>query len=125
MTHSRQDLGRRGEEYAARRLEARGWQIRDRNWRSPHGEIDIVAERGMQRIFVEVRTRRARRGGSLGTPEDSIGWRKQARLKVLASAYLMDHPWNGPCRIDVVAILIGEGDVVARYTHLSHATALL
>jgi putative endonuclease len=68
--------------------------------------------------FVEVRTRRGRR---LGTPEASITARKQARLAALAMAYLASHPWNGPWRIDVVAIEVGgDGDRV-RYAHYPNA----
>ncbi|HSV56835.1 MAG TPA: YraN family protein [Magnetospirillaceae bacterium] len=48
--------GRCGEDVAAAYLEAEGWTIEARNWRCPAGELDIVASRGEDLAFVEVKT---------------------------------------------------------------------
>ncbi|NTU61931.1 MAG: YraN family protein [Chloroflexi bacterium] len=88
MTNARHTLGRRGEQYAAQYLNARGYDIRERNWRCPVGEIDLVTEKGGALIFVEVRTRR---GDRLGTPEESITPAKRAKLIAAAQTYLDDH----------------------------------
>lgn len=50
------DKGRLGEATAAAYLEAEGWTILARNWRCPAGELDIVALRGEDLAFVEVKT---------------------------------------------------------------------
>ena len=97
----RRGLGRRGEELAARHLAARGYDIVARNWRCEAGELDLVARDSAGLVFVEVRTRR---GGALGTPEESITPAKQARLISLAEAYVQVHDWPGDWRIDVVAV---------------------
>jgi putative endonuclease len=111
---SKAEVGRRGEDYVVRRLVAAGWSIRHRNWRCPHGELDVVASLGSLLAIVEVRTRR---GSRLGTPEESVGYRKRAKLAVLATAYLAEHPWPGRWRIDVAGIEMNtQGDVIrARY----------
>ena len=57
MTRSRRDLGDFGERLAAAHLEAKGYRIRERNFRTREGEIDIIAERGGTLVFVEVRNR--------------------------------------------------------------------
>jgi putative endonuclease len=108
MADSRQRLGRAGEQMAADLLAGKGYQILDRNWRSGRsGEIDLAAQDGACLVIVEVRTRR---GEGYGSAEESVTPAKQARLAALAEAYSAEVAWQGPLRIDVVAIsLSGDG----------------
>ena len=112
MSPSRRDLGAFGERLAAAHLEAKGYRIRERNFRCPEGEIDIVAEDGDCLVFVEVR---ARRGDALGTPAESVTAAKERRLVAVATAYLQEHdslPANQ--RIDVVTVeLTPQGRLLA------------
>ena len=101
MTTSRKALGRLGEELAARALAARGCRIRERNWRCPVGELDIVAQDGDVLAFVEVKTRRGR---EFGTPEEAVTPAKQAKLVELAATYVQESGWMGDWRIDVAAV---------------------
>lgn len=120
----RRALGSQGEDQAAIYLERQGYAVVTRNWRTRAGELDLVARQGEWLIFVEVRTRRAARDGAaphLGQPEESITPRKQLQLIALAEAYLFELPWEGPWRIDIVALeLRGDGSV-ARLNHLRDA----
>src|SRR5665647_948680 len=50
-------VGRYGENVAATYLARAGWQLLDRNWRGPAGELDIVALQGTELVVVEVKTR--------------------------------------------------------------------
>ena len=50
-------LGKAGEDAAAAYLERNGYEIRDRNWRKNHLELDIVATKDNELIIVEVKTR--------------------------------------------------------------------
>lgn len=88
VSSTRLGLGNRGEELAARELARRGYEIVERNWRCPAGEVDIVARHGTAWTFVEVRTRR---GEAFGTPEDSLTSAKQARMFAVAERYLAEH----------------------------------
>jgi putative endonuclease len=110
----RRGLGRHGEDLAARHLAAQGYEILERNWRCPAGELDLVARDGDCLAFVEVRTRR---GPEMGSPEESVTLAKQARLVILAETYLLAHDWPGPWRIDVVAV---EMDAHSRLQRLDH-----
>ena len=101
MKGARKKLGQRGEELAVAYLEKQGYIVRERNWRCPVGEMDIVAEDGDCLVFVEVRTRRGR---EYGTPEESVTPAKQAKLVEVAQTYLQEHSWDGDWRIDVVAV---------------------
>ncbi len=97
-------LGKFGEILAERFLKDRGYAIRERNFRCPLGEIDLVAEEGGELVFVEVKSRR---GGGFGFPEEQISWKKQRKLERLAAYYLKRYRHDVPVRIDVVAILLG------------------
>ncbi len=102
MPSPRARLGARGEDIAAAYLEANGLRVRDRNYRTRYGEVDIVAEEGNESVFVEVRTRRS---GVMGTPEESVTPRKRRRLATVALQYLQEHGLEDrPWRVDVIAI---------------------
>lgn len=102
MTSSQQQLGRWGETFAANYLVKKGYRIIERNLRNPYGEIDLIAQKKMMLVFVEVKTRTT---DSYGFPEASITPQKQEHLIAAAQAYLQSSPlvytnW----RIDVIAI---------------------
>lgn len=107
MNGRRQRTGRLGEAAARRHLEAQGYAVRGVNVRVGRGEIDIVADEGGDVVFVEVRTRR---GGGLGTPEESITAGKRARMAEAAQRYLQETREDGRSwRIDVVAVELDRG----------------
>ena len=111
MKGARKQLGDAGERLAAGELVRCGYTIRERNWRCPEGELDIVAEQGQTLVFAEVRTRR---GNQFGTPEESITPAKRAHLVAAAQAYLQAHGLDDcDWRIDVVAVeLSSYGELI-------------
>jgi putative endonuclease len=99
----RRDLGRYGEQLAARYLVERGFELLDRNWRCARGELDLVARDGDCLVFCEVKTRRSVR---FGQPVEAVSWSKAARLRLLAATWLACHDHHSPrVRIDVIAIV--------------------
>jgi ribonuclease HII len=107
-TAGRVTTGKAGEEEAARFLEGRGYRVVARNVRTPHGEIDLVAEEGETLVFVEVKTRRrSTRGPAFDAAASAVDLRKQVRLGHAALAYLAEKGVDSACRFDVVAIDIG------------------
>ena len=119
MKGARKGLGNAGEEIAARELTRRGYTIRERNWRCPEGELDIVAEQGQMLVLVEVRTRR---GNHFGTPEESITPAKCAHLIAAAQAYLQAHSLEErDWRIDVVAIQMSSQGELLRVDVIENA----
>ncbi len=111
MTSRRQRLGAYGESVAARLLTERGYRILERNYRCDVGEADIVALDGDVLVFVEVRTRQ---GTRFGTPEESIGPRKQEKMIEVAQTYVSEHEYDGDWRMDVVAVVLGPDGRVER-----------
>lgn len=111
-------LGLAGEKAAERHLKKNGYRIRDRRWRCPEGEIDLVAEKGGEVVFVEVKTRSTSAFGGAAAAVDGL---KSARLRAAAYAYLRRHSlWDIPFRIDVIAVTVISGDGV-RLEHLVSA----
>jgi len=111
----RTEIARRGEDAAAAFLERVGMRVEARNWRSPSGELDIVAMDGDTLVFVEVKTRRSERAG---TAEEAVSAAKQRRVVRLARAYLASDGAHhaGGVRFDVVAIrVIAEDRALLRH----------
>jgi len=112
-------LGNFGERVAASHLEAKGYAILERNWSTREGEIDLIASRGSDLVFVEVRSRRGR---SMGTPEESITGRKAAHIRAAAAAYVQQHPEAPPNqRVDVVALELDAKGRVLRVEQIENA----
>ncbi len=114
----RLSLGRLGERIALRHLKDAGYSIRETNFRSLWGEIDIVAELDGCLVFVEVRCRTCfgRTGVSgFGSPEESLTRTKGNRLVRTAETYLQTHlglpdQW----RVDLVAVELTAAGRVRR-----------
>lgn len=98
------ELGKAGEEEAARYLQEKGYAIRHRNWRSGKKELDIVAEYGNELVVVEVKTRRNIR---FGNPEEAVTNRKIRRIVASTDAYLRKYTLDLPVRFDIIT-LVGE-----------------
>jgi len=99
MAHN-QKIGHWGEELAAEYLQRRGYEILDKNARTPYGEIDLVARRDGATVFVEVKTRTSRR---FGLPEEAVTPRKQAHMLAAAAHYAAEHEIDS-WQVDVLAI---------------------
>ena len=121
MTVQRQRLGRTAENLVAARLEAAGWEILERNARTRHGELDIVARDGRTLVFVEVKA--GREGSAFGPvrPVHSVDYRKQQRIRRLATAWISAHPdrpYTTQIRFDAVGVTFGRGGEVVDLEHL-------
>ena len=119
MTSSRQRLGRFGERLAVQHLLAKGYRIRERNYRTREGEIDIIAEGAGVLAFVEVR---ARRGDAMGSALESLTPAKQRRLGAIAEAYAQDRADLPPGqRIDLIALENAADGRVLSLRHIEGA----
>jgi putative endonuclease len=114
---AKDELGRAGEDRAARYFEDSGYRILSRNWRCRAGELDLVVLRDRDVVVVEVKTRR---GESFGHPFEAIDARKRRRLWRLAAAWIAAHPSDVQgrrLRIDAIG-LTGPDPATARLEHL-------
>jgi putative endonuclease len=116
---AKDELGRRGEDLAARYLERRGLVILSRNWRCRAGELDLVATDSDELVVVcEVKTRS---GVRFGLPAEAVDGRKARRIRRLAQCWLTEHRvrWSG-VRFDVLAVVAEPGCPV-EVTHYEDA----
>jgi putative endonuclease len=121
----RQRLGAKGESLASAHLEARGFEILDRNFRTRHGELDLVAADRRFLVFCEVKTRVARvPDGPLG-PFAAIGPRKRARVRSMAREWLAQRGRDGPrppeLRFDAVGVSFDPTGRLLALEHLEGA----
>jgi putative endonuclease len=79
--------GLSAESRAAALLIAKGFRILARRWRSPVGEIDIIARRRGLLVFVEVKARER-----LDDAAWSVTDRQRARIVAAAEAWLATYP---------------------------------
>ncbi len=102
-----QQLGKAGEQAAARFLKTQGFTLVAQNYRTPAFEIDIIARQGDVLSFVEVKTRSNLRKG---LPRESILPAKQQKIILGATHYLKKHKlFNQRVRFDVVEVLYQDG----------------
>ena len=99
-------LGRAGEIKAAEYLKKKGFKIIKTNYKTPLGEIDIIATDNEYTVFIEVKTRA---GNEYGTPSEAVDRKKQEKYFKVAQYYLQrEKKIDTPCRFDVVEIENGQ-----------------
>ena len=122
----RRRLGALGETVAARHLEARGFALIERNFRTRFGELDVVAADERFLVFCEVKTRIARGPpGPLG-PFAAIGARKRRQLRLMAREWLAQ--WSGEgrarpaeLRFDAIGVTLDPAGRLLALDHLEAA----
>ena len=94
-------LGRKGEELAAKHLKKQGCKILKRNYKTPFGEADIIAQDKDEIVFVEVKTRI---GDKFGTPREAVTKTKQQRYYKIAECYWLKTGEEPNTRFDVIEV---------------------
>jgi putative endonuclease len=142
----RRTLGAKGERLAAQHLEARGYEVLARNFRTRFGELDLVARDERFLVFCEVKTRIARgvpapggaggagrrpgTGGMPGTanplgPFASIGPRKRRQVRAIAREWLAQGLLDGArppeIRFDAIGISFDARGRLLAIEHLEAA----
>ncbi len=93
--------GHAAERRCALLLRCMGWRIPARRYRTPVGEIDLIAKRGNIVAAIEIKARRTLTGAL-----EAVTPRQQRRIERAAAAFLSQHPkWsNLGFRFDVMAV---------------------
>jgi putative endonuclease len=94
-------LGEKGEELAAKFLKRNGYKIIRQNYKTPIGEIDIIARDRDTLAFIEVKTRESL---EFGLPFEAINRAKKKKIANVAHLYLKKIKEIPACRFDVVSI---------------------
>lgn len=102
--HNRK-LGLEGENKAKRYLIFHGWKILESNFRSPFGEIDIIARKKDVIAFIEVKTRLT---DKYGTPSEAVNEARKRRYISGANYYLCNKNIDMTVRFDIIEIYRGS-----------------
>ena len=123
--HTRQNRGSLGEQIAVEHLEARGYAIVERNYRTRFGELDIVAADETAVVFCEVKTRVANGLSGPAGPLDAIGGQKRLRIRRMAAQWLAEsgaeRPRRPDLRFDAIGIVITPDARLVSLEHLEGA----
>lgn len=103
-------VGVRGERLAETYLAKKGYEVVERNFRTKLGEVDLIVRDGEILVFVEVKTKSSKAWGS---PEEMFGRRKYNQVKRMGILYLNGRETK--CRIDMIAVDLGEGKEEIRH----------
>jgi putative endonuclease len=109
------NIGKIGENIAAKYLKSKGFRILERNYKIKFGEIDIICispEKIM--VFVEVKTLCFQNNFS---PEDHMTFKKINNFKRSAQFYFNNNPICESFRLDLIAITIGEDSKIIKINH--------
>ena len=109
--------GKKGEEIAAKYLKKNGYKILEKNFRKPYGEIDIIAQKGENVAFVEVKTRKS---DSYGTPAEFVTAKKQERIKKTAYTYIQQNNLEAEFTFDIIEVYLNAEKGV-KINHLINA----
>ena len=96
------ELGKWGEALAAEFVEKQGYVILERDWKSGHHDLDIIARDEDTLVIIEVKTRRNR---LFGDPEEAIDYKKRLSLQSAINHYVKSHRIKIPVRFDVISIV--------------------
>jgi putative endonuclease len=108
MSEARQRLGAEGERAAEAFVRRQRYTIVARNYRCPHGEIDLIALDGGVVVFIEVKTRA--HAGS-GAPLEAVSLPKQQQIARAAQYYVNVHRLHDrAARFDVVGVTWESGE---------------
>ncbi|MBR5439501.1 MAG: YraN family protein [Clostridia bacterium] len=103
-------LGISGEQLTARRLKRFGYKILQKNYVTPFGEADIIAKKGEQLFFVEVKTRSSLK---YGAPSEAVNYKKQQKYINIANYYLQQNDlFNIQVSFMVAEVLKGKVNLI-------------
>lgn len=106
-----------GEDVAVAYLSDKGYIILERDWRSQHRDIDIIARKGDVIIFVEVKTRRNQ---DFTDPLQAINYQKRKNLCRAINHYIHYRKIEIPWRFDVISIVGKTGSSNPDINHIEN-----
>jgi len=116
MHTPKQILGTHGEQLAAEFMKNKGYTIFEKNYRVHHtGEIDLIAQKGDEIVFIEVKTRSSTQ---YGYPEEAVDYWKAKKISKSMRHFLHIHSLHDSyIRFDVISVYINEKNNITDIRH--------
>lgn len=116
------NIGKKGEEIAAKFLKNKGFEILEMNYKNDSGrrlgEIDIIAKEKDELVFAEIKTRDYQKYKDT-LPEENITHSKLRKLSKIASQYLYSHKLqDSKYRFDSISVWIDLDSKMAKIKHI-------
>lgn len=103
----KREIGNTGEKLAAKFLRKKGYRIREKNYVSPFGEIDIIAEKDGTLVFVEVKTRTiGKESAKESRPSAAVTPEKQKKIISSAKFYKGSIYEQYKLRLDIIEVYL-------------------
>lgn len=120
------EIGRIGEDLAVEYLQRRGFTIRDRNYRAPYAEIDVIAEKEAVLHFVEVKSVSYETrllliqdvSHETWQPEELVTAQKIHKISNGAAAWVSSRGYMGNYQIDVISVRFVPRETYAQIKYL-------
>lgn len=106
------EIGAKGEQLAVDHLRQQGYEILATNWRARKFEIDIIAKKENEIVFVEVKTRSS---NYFENPEEAVTPAKQKHLVNGANHYLQTYDDEVEARFDVIAVVLSATNPIQHF----------
>ena len=94
-------LGIKGEKKARSYLKENGWKILEKNYKTPFGEIDIIARKDDVVAFIEVKTRLS---DIFGAPSEAVTNMRKLRYIRGANYYFTNKTIDFTVRFDIIEV---------------------
>ena len=107
--------GIKGEEIASAYLREKGYIILERDWRSGHRDIDIIAMHEGTIVFVEVKTRSSH---DYTAPVTAVNRQKQRNLLAAINHYLQYKHITSAHRFDVITVICTSDNSTPEIEHI-------
>jgi putative endonuclease len=113
----KKETGLLAEHSAAQYLKTKGYEVIDRNWRKPWGEIDIIAKNDNYLVFVEVKA--GKESNTEFEPELRVDRKKIRKIARTAETYLTErgYSFEKEWQIDVVSVVFDGQFKVSKIRH--------
>ena len=111
MITKKREIGNFGETAAVKYLRRKHYRILERNYVIGKLELDIIARKGKEVVFIEVKTRSVESLDSdmpYGRPSDAVNLEKRRNTVNAAYAYMRQNPSNLSMRVDVIEVYLDK-----------------
>ena len=123
MITKKREIGNFGEDCAVRYLRRKHYRILERNYVTGKLELDVIARKKREIVFIEVKTRSVSSLDSdmpNGRASDAVNLEKRRNTVKAAYAYMREHPTDLHMRVDVIEVYLDKNSEKPKLLTLNH-----